>query len=160
MGISHTELHDSTPFGVWDFPPRKGIKLGSLFTVEFEQQLISVLLTGLLGGGVIAAVIGAVSSRRGNLSKAYDDITSTLEKLSKQVKSQQTDIDELKGHIANLEAMKDELERDNQGYASYIRELFHWLNKLCPYLDPEFSRKNPKPRLPDELRPKIGKDLT
>ena len=88
------------------------------------------ILTAIIGvGGVaIGGLITWVTSRRSDLTSAYQALVSA-----------QGDMQ----YTIDLET-------------GYIRALGHWLSKFCEIIDPEFLENHPKPSLPDDLRDRIA----
>lgn len=114
------------------------------------NTLLAPLLAALLGGGGIGAVIGAISSRRKDTAdiaaKACDILTdSVIKPLREQVESQEE-------QIRHLESQ----QRKYFALTAYTRSLFHWLQQFCEIVEPDFLKRNPKPRLPDDLRADVA----
>lgn len=110
----------------------------------------NMLLVTLLGGGGIGAVIGAISSRRKDTAdiaaKACDILTdSVIKPLREQVESQEEQIQHLESQ-----------QRKYFALTAYTRSLFHWLQQFCEIVEPDFLKRHPKPRLPDELRADVA----
>lgn len=109
-------------------------------------ELISPLF-GLLGIALGGAITYA-STRRNNLTTAYQHLVEAQGELKKQIDAQDQKIDKL------IES-RDELQHINDLETGYIRSLGHWLSKFCEVIDGEFLTRHPKPGLPDELRNRI-----
>ena len=108
------------------------------------------LLVALIGGGGVGAIIGAVSSRRKDTAQiaaqACDILTdSVIKPLREQVESQEEQIQHLESQ-----------QRKYFALAAYTRSLFHWLQTFCEIIEPDFLKRHPKPRLPDELRADVA----
>lgn len=109
-------------------------------------ELISPLL-GLLGIA-LGGAITYTTTRRNNLTTAYQHIVEAQGELKKQIDAQDEKIDK-------LIKSRDELQSLNDLETSYIRNLGHWLAQFCEVIDEEFLARHPKPSLPDELRDRI-----
>lgn len=110
-------------------------------------ELISPLF-GLLGIALGGAITYA-TTRRNDLTTAYQHLVEAQGELKKQIDAQDQKIDKL------IES-RDELQHINDLETSYLRSLGHWLAKFCEIVeDEEFLNRNPKPSLPDELRSRI-----
>lgn len=110
-------------------------------------ELISPLF-GLLGIALGGAITYS-TTRRNNLTTAYQHIVEAQGELKKQIDAQDEKIDKL------IES-RDELQHINDMETSYIRALGHWLAQFCEIIeDEEFLTRHPKPSLPDELRNRI-----
>ena len=108
------------------------------------------LLVTLVGGGGVGAIIGAVSSRRKDTAQiaaqACDILTdSVIKPLREQVESQEEQIQHLESQ-----------QRKYFALTAYTRSLFHWLQTFCEIIEPDFLKRHPKPRLPDELRADVA----
>lgn len=111
------------------------------------NELISPLF-GLLGIALGGAITYS-TTRRNNLTTAYQHLVEAQGELKKQIDAQDQKIDKL------IES-RNELQHINDLETSYIRSLGHWLAKFCEIIeDEEFLTRNPKPSLPDELRNRI-----
>lgn len=111
------------------------------------NELISSLLG--LAGIAIGSTITWLSTRRNNLTTAYQHLVEAQGELKKQIDAQDEKIDKL------IES-RDELQRINDMETSYIRKLGHWLAQFCEIIeDKEFLTRHPKPNLPDELRSRV-----
>lgn len=109
-------------------------------------ELISPLfgLIGIALGGIITYT----TTRRNNLTTAYQCIVEAQGELKKQIDAQDEKIDK-------LIKSRDELQALNDLETSYIRSLGHWLSQFCEIIDEEFLESHPKPSLPDGLRNRI-----
>lgn len=109
-------------------------------------ELITPLigLTGIAVGGVITWA----TTRRNNLTTAYQHLVEAQGELKKQIDAQDEKIDKL------IES-RDELQHLNDMETGYIRSLGHWLAQFCEVIDEEFLERHPKPSLPDALRDRI-----
>lgn len=111
------------------------------------NELISPLF-GLLGIAVGGAITYA-TSRRNNLTTAYQHLVEAQGELKKQIDAQDQKIDKL------IES-RDKLQHLNDLETGYIRKLGHWLAQFCEIIeDKEFLTSHPKPSLPNELRDRI-----
>lgn len=110
------------------------------------NELISSLIG--LAGIAVGSTITWASTRRNNLTTAYQHLVEAQGELKKQIDAQDAKID-------RLIQTRDELQHINDLETSYIRSLGHWLAKFCKVVDEEFLRQHPKPSLPDELRDRI-----
>lgn len=110
-------------------------------------ELISPLF-GLLGIA-LGGAITYTTTRRNNLTTAYQHLVEAQGELKKQIDAQDEKIDKL---IDSRNA----LQHINDMETSYIRSLGHWLAQFCEIIeDKEFLARHPKPSLPDELRGRI-----
>lgn len=110
------------------------------------NELISPLI-GLLGIAVGGSITWA-STRRNNLTTAYQHLVEAQGELKKQIDAQDEKINK-------LIQTRDELQHVSDLETGYIRSLGHWLAKFCEVIDKEFLERHPKPPLPDELRDRI-----
>jgi peptidoglycan hydrolase CwlO-like protein len=110
------------------------------------NDLISPLL-GIIGIAIGGTITWA-TTRRNNLTTAYQHLVEAQGELKKQIDAQDQKIDKL------IES-RDELQHVNDLETGYIRSLGHWLAKFCEVIDGEFLTRHPKPSLPDELRDRI-----
>lgn len=111
------------------------------------NELISSLF-GLLGIA-LGGAITYTTTRRNNLTTAYQHLVEAQGELKKQIDAQDEKIDKL------IES-RDELQHVNDLETGYIRKLGHWLAQFCEIIeDKEFLTRYPKPSLPDELRDRI-----
>lgn len=109
-------------------------------------ELISSI-SGLLGIAV-GGTITWISTRRTNLTTAYQHLVEAQGELKKQIDAQDQKIDK-------LIKTRDELQHVSDLETGYIRSLGHWMATLCEVLDGDFLTRHPKPTLPDELRNRI-----
>lgn len=109
------------------------------------------ILTAIIGvGGVaIGGLITWVTSRRSDLTSAYQALVSAQGDMKRQIDAQDQKINAL---IKN----RDELQYTSDLETGYIRALGHWLSKFCEIIEPEFLESHPKPSLPDDLRDRIA----
>lgn len=111
------------------------------------NELLSPLL-GLIGIALGGAITYA-TTRRNNLTAAYQHLVEAQGELKKQIDAQDEKIDKL------IES-RDELQHINDLETGYIRKLGHWLAQFCEIIeDKEFLKHHPKPSLPNELRNRI-----
>lgn len=105
------------------------------------------LITSIIGlaGIAVGGIITWASTRRNNLTTAYQHLVEAQGELKKQIDAQDEKINK-------LIQTRDDLQHLNDLETSYLRRLGHWLAKFCEVLDGEFLTRNPKPSLPDELR--------
>lgn len=101
-----------------------------------------------LAGIAIGGTITWASTRRNNLTTAYQNLVEAQGELKKQIDAQDEKID-------RLIQTRDELQHTSDLETSYIRKLGHWLSEFCEIVDEEFLTRHPKPSLPDELRTRI-----
>lgn len=108
------------------------------------------LITSIIGlaGIAVGSTITWASTRRNNLTTAYQHLVEAQGELKKQIDAQDQKIDK-------LIQTRDELQHVSDIETGYIRSLGHWLAKFCQVVDDDFLARNPKPRLPDELRDRI-----
>lgn len=109
------------------------------------------LITSIIGlaGIAVGGIITWASTRRNNLTTAYQHLVEAQGELKKQIDAQDEKIDKL------IES-RDELQHINDMETGYIRKLGHWLSQFCEIIeDKEFLDRNPKPNLPDGLRNRI-----
>lgn len=109
-------------------------------------ELISSIMG--LAGIAIGGTITWASTRRNNLTAAYQDLVEAQGELKKQIDAQDEKIDK-------LIRTRDELQHTSDLETSYIRSLGHWLSIFCGRIDDDFLERHPKPSLPDELRDRI-----
>lgn len=115
-----------------------------------STEFWTAVITALVGGGGVGAVIGAISSRRKDTADiaatACDILTdSVIKPLRVQVESQEEQIQHLESQ-----------QRKYFALTAYTRSLFHWLQQFCEIVEPDFLKRHPKPRLPDELRADVA----
>lgn len=101
-----------------------------------------------LAGIAIGSTITWASTRRNNLTAAYQHLVEAQGELKKQIDAQDEKMDK-------LIRTRDELQHTSDLETSYIRSLGHWLAQFCEIVDEEFLKRHPKPSLPDELRDRI-----
>lgn len=108
------------------------------------------LITSIIGfaGIAVGGIITWASTRRNNLTTAYQHLVEAQGELKKQIDAQDEKINK-------LIRTRDELQHVSDIETSYIRSLGHWLAKFCEIVDKEFLARHPKPKLPDELRDRI-----
>lgn len=108
------------------------------------------LITSIIGlaGIAIGGTITWATTRRNNLTTAYQHLVEAQGELKKQIDAQDQKIDK-------LIQTRDDLQHVSDLETGYIRSLGHWLAKFCQVIDKEFLDRNPKPSLPDELRNRI-----
>lgn len=108
------------------------------------------LITSIIGlaGIAVGGTITWATTRRNNLTTAYQHLVEAQGELKKQIDAQDQKIDK-------LIKSRDELQSLNDLETGYIRNLGHWLAQFCEVIDEEFLARHPKPSLPDELRPRI-----
>lgn len=110
------------------------------------NELISPL-AGIIGIA-IGGLITYASTRRNNLTTAYQHLVEAQGELKKQIDAQDEKINK-------LIRTRDELQHTSDIETSYIRAIGHWLSEFCEVIDKEFLTRHPKPSLPDELRDRI-----
>ena len=108
------------------------------------------LITSIIGlaGIAVGGTITWASTRRNNLTAAYQHLVEAQGELKKQIDAQDEKINK-------LIQTRDELQHVSDIETSYIRSLGHWLSKFCEVVDEEFLTRHPKPKLPEELRSRI-----
>lgn len=108
------------------------------------------LISSLIGvaGITVGGTITWLSTRRNNLTTAYQHLVEAQGELKKQIDAQDEKINK-------LIQTRDELQHVSDLETSYIRSLGHWLAGFCKVVDEEFIKQYPKPSLPDELRNRI-----
>lgn len=108
------------------------------------------LISSLIGvaGIAVGGTITWASTRRNNLTTAYQRLVEAQGELKKQIDAQDEKINK-------LIQTRDDLQHISDLETGYIRSLGHWLAKFCEVIDVEFLARNPKPALPDELRDRI-----
>lgn len=110
-------------------------------------ELISSVIG--LAGIAVGGTITWISTRRNNLTAAYQSLVEAQGELKKQIDAQDEKIDKL------IES-RDELQHINDLETGYIRSLGHWLAQFCEIIeDREFLNRHPKPSLPSELRDRL-----
>lgn len=110
------------------------------------NELVSSII-GLVGIAVGGTITWA-STRRNNLTTAYQHLVEAQGELKKQIDAQDEKINK-------LIQTRDELQHVSDLETGYIRSLGHWLSRFCEVLDEDFLAQHPKPSLPDELRDRI-----
>lgn len=108
--------------------------------------LISPII-GLIGIAVGGTITWA-TTRRNNLTTAYQNLVEAQGELKKQIDAQDEKID-------RLIKSRDDIQHVSDIETGYIRSLGHWMATLCEVLDGDFLTRHPKPSLPDELRDRI-----
>lgn len=108
------------------------------------------LISSIIGvaGIAVGGTITWVSTRRTNLTTAYQHLVAAQGELKKQIDAQDEKIDK-------LIRTRDELQHVSDLETGYIRSLGHWLAEFCGIIDDEFLNQHPKPSLPDELRGRV-----
>lgn len=109
-------------------------------------ELISSIIG--LAGIAVGGSITWISTRRNNLTTAYQHLVEAQGELKKQIDAQDEKIDK-------LIRTRDALQHTSDLETSYIRSLGHWLAQFCEIVDEKFLECHPKPSLPDELRDRI-----
>lgn len=109
-------------------------------------ELISSIMG--LAGIAVGGTITWASTRRNNLTTAYQHLVEAQGELKKQIDAQDEKINK-------LIRTRDELQHTSDLETSYIRALGHWLSQFCEIIDKTFLERHPKPPLPDELRDRI-----
>lgn len=102
-----------------------------------------------VGGVALGGIITWLSTRRSDLTSAYQDLVSAQGDMKRQIDAQDEKINAL---IKN----RDELQYTIDLETGYIRALGHWLSQFCEIIEPEFLENHPKPSLPDALRDRIA----
>jgi hypothetical protein len=109
-------------------------------------ELISSIIG--LAGIAVGGTITWATTRRNNLTTAYQHLVEAQGELKKQIDAQDEKINK-------LIRTRDGLQHTSDLETSYIRNLGHWLSEFCEIVDGEFLTRHPKPSLPDELRDRI-----
>lgn len=109
------------------------------------EPWIVTLATAVMSSGVVAALVNHFSTRKGRLAQAFNELADA------QLRMQQ-ELDSLRSENATIRKTVREAERKDDEKTRYIRDLFHWLAKLCGVIDPDWLSDNPKPRLPETIR--------
>lgn len=109
-------------------------------------ELISPLIG--LSGIAVGGIITWATTRRNNLTTAYQHLVEAQGELKKQIDAQDEKINK-------LIQTRNELQYVSDLETGYIRSLGHWLSEFCEVIDKEFLTRHPKPNLPDELRNRI-----
>lgn len=108
-----------------------------------STEVTVAFITGICA--IIVALVTWMQNNKTNLSEAY-------RQLSEAQLNMQREIDRQDKKLAEFVSERDRLRYQDDLKTSYIRNIGHWLGELCRVLDPEFLKRYPKPRLPDELR--------
>lgn len=108
-----------------------------------STEVTVAFITGICA--IIVALVTWMQNNKTNLSEAY-------RQLSEAQLNMQREIDRQDEKLAEFVSERDKLRYQDDLKTSYIRAIGHWLGELCHILDPEFLKRYPKPRLPDELR--------
>ena len=126
-----------------------------------ENEIIIAIITGvcgILGGGCASALVSHFSTRRDRLTHAYAELAKAQLDMQAEIDTQDKKLrrlfeenDELRDQLVDVKSRDD-------AKTAYLRDLFHWLAKLCDVINPEWLSDNPKPSLPDELRHDIAPD--
>lgn len=108
------------------------------------------IITATIGvsGIIVGGLITWATTRRNDLTTAYQHLVEAQGELKKQIDAQDEKIN-------RLIQTRDELQHTSDLETSYIRSLGHWFADFCETIDEEFLTRHPKPSLPDELRDKI-----
>jgi hypothetical protein len=109
------------------------------------------LISSIIGvaGIAVGGTITWFTSRRNNLTTAYQHLVEAQGELKNQIDAQDEKINK-------LIQTRDELQHVSDLETGYIRSLGHWLAQFCQIIDDkEFLTHHPKPSLPDELRSRI-----
>lgn len=101
-----------------------------------------------LAGIAVGGTITWATTRRNNLTTAYQHLVEAQGELKKQIDAQDEKINK-------LIQTRDELQHVSDLETGYIRNLGHWLANFCKIVDKKFLEQHPKPALPDELRDRI-----
>ena len=109
-------------------------------------ELISSIIG--LAGIAVGGTITWASTRRNNLTAAYQHLVEAQGELKKQIDAQDEKINK-------LIRTRDELQHTSDIETSYIRSLGHWIAQFCEVTDKKFLERHPKPSLPNELRDRI-----
>lgn len=109
------------------------------------------IITAIIGvGGVaVGGLITWLTSRRSDLTSAYQALVSAQGDMKRQIDAQDRKISAL---IKNRDALQYTIDLET----GYIRALGHWLSKFCEIIEPDFLENHPKPSLPDTLRDRIA----
>ena len=109
------------------------------------EPWIVTLITAVMSSGVVTAVINHFSTRKGRLTQAFNQLADA------QLRMQQ-ELDSLRSENTTIRKTMREAELKDDEKTRYIRELFHWLAKICAVIDPDWLSDNPKPSLPETIR--------
>ena len=98
------------------------------------------LTTSIIGlaGIAIGGIITWATTRRNNLTTAYQHLVEAQGELKKQIDAQDEKINK-------LIQTRDELQHVSDLETGYIRSLGHWLAKFCEIIDEDFLAHHPKP---------------
>lgn len=109
------------------------------------------LISSIFGvaGITVGGIITWLTTRRADLTTAYQHLVEAQGELKKQIDAQDEKIDK-------LIKSRDELQAINDMETGYIRSLGHWLAQFCEIVDSEFLARHPKPSLPDTLRDRVS----
>ena len=113
------------------------------------EPWIVTLITAVMSSGVVAAVVNHFSTRKGRLAQAFNELAGAQLRMLPEVDSLRSENSTICAALRDAEHKDDEKTR-------YIRELFHWLAKLCGVIDPNWLSDNPKPSLPETIRGDIA----
>lgn len=122
-----------------------------------SEQVIIAIVTGLLGGGTVSGLVTAWFSRRKTAAEAANIIAEASKRALDTVT--ESVINPLREQVDYQERQIAHLEEQQEKYflaVAYTRRLMHWLQSFCEVVEPGFLERNPKPSLPDELRPDIA----
>lgn len=122
-----------------------------------SEQIIIAVVTGLLGGGTVSGLVTAWFSRRKTAAEAASIIAEASKRALDTVNADV--VKPLRDQLDYQERQITHLESQQEKYflaVAYTRRLMHWLQSFCEVVEPDFLRRNPKPSLPDELRPDIA----
>lgn len=108
-----------------------------------STEVTVAFITGICA--IIVALVTWMQNNKTNLSEAY-------RRLSEAQLNMQREVDRQDEKLTELVSERDRLRYQDDLKTSYIRAMGHWLGELCNILDPEFLKRYPKPRLPDDLR--------
>lgn len=131
-------------------------------------SLAPVAIDNILVAIITGVVSFAVAYRTAKATQLNDKANAekTQAELEGELRKQLAETDKRVGELSHLvsseqrqrrqvEAKLYELEQSDNIKTAYIRSLGHWLGGLCEILEPEWNKRNPKPRLPDEIRTEI-----
>ena len=124
-----------------------------------ESEIIIATITGvcgILGGGCASALVTHFSTRRDRLTHAYAELAKAQLDMQAEIDTQDEKLRRLFAENDELRDQLVEVKSRDDAKTAYLRDLFHWLAKLCDVIDSEWLHDNPKPHLPDELRPDIA----
>lgn len=122
-----------------------------------SEQVIIAVVTGLLGGGTVSGLVTAWFSRRKTAAEAASIIAEASKRALDTVNADV--VKPLRDQLDYQERQIAHLEEQQEKYfiaVAYTRRLMHWLQSFCEVVEPGFLERNPKPSLPDELRPDIA----